>query len=294
MKKKKIKVPHIATILNYVILLAISLVFLLPFLYVVSMSFASDASYGKYGATLIPKEWSLAAYRYMFEYGTALFQAFSVTLFVTAAGTVCSLSVTTLLSYGLSRRDVPYRKFFMTMVIITMFFNGGMIPQYLLVRSLGLLDTLAVMFVPSLVYSWNMIIMRNYFMSFPDSLMEAAKCDGAGEARVFFSIVLPASKAIIATITLFCLVGYWNSWFPAALYISDSTKWPVMLFLKNMLYNFSSVANMINPTGMVTSNPPTEALKMACVVVVALPIIISYPFAQKYFVKGVMLGSLKG
>lgn len=284
---------HPATISNYLLVSLFAFACLAPFLFIFTMSITSEEAYGMYGVTLFPRAISLEAYAYLFQYADRLFNAYGVSIFLSTVGMSLNLLVTAMLAYPLSRRNMPYRNTFMKMILFTMLFNGGLIPQYLLVRNLGLMDRIGALILPFLIYSWNLIIMRNFFQTLPDSLIESAHCDGANDLLIFVRIVLPLSKSIVATIGLFYAVGYWNSWFPAMLYISDAQKWPAMLFLKNILYNYNNAATMIG-TGIGSVRPPSEALRMACVIVIVLPILFSYPFAQKYFVKGIMLGSLKG
>lgn len=281
------------TALNYAILAVFGFVCVAPFIYILSMSVSTEAALGTYGMTFIPRSFTLESYAFLFQYGDRIYRAFGVSIFITVVGTFLSLMVTAGLAYPLSRKYLPYRSTVMKAILFTMLFNGGIIPAFLLIRYMGLYDNLWALILPMLVSSWNMILMRNFFMSLPESLMESAHVDGANDMQIFYRIVLPVSKTILATIALFYAVGYWNSWFNAMLYLSDAAKWPAMLFLRSVLFNLGNAANavMSNP---LSARPPSESLRMAVVVVITAPIVLSYPFAQKYFVKGVMLGSIKG
>lgn len=289
---KRLK-AHSVTVLLYLILFLFGFLCVAPFVYILSMSFSTDEALAHYDATLLPRSFTLESYQFLLGSGDRVYRAFGVSFFLATIGTFLNVMVTAMLAYPLSRKYLPGRITVMKLIFFTMLFNGGLIPTYLLVRSLGFYDNIWALVIPVLVNSWNLILMRNFFMTIPDSLEESALMDGANELQVFLRIILPTSKTIIATIALFYAVGHWNSWFGALLYISNPNMWPAMLFLREIL------ANLNNPATIVMSNPfaakpPTEALRMACVVVLTAPIILSYPFAQKYFVKGVLLGSIKG
>lgn len=284
---------HAFDVINILLIGLFCLCILIPIMFVISRSFMSQEDITKYGYTLLPKSINLSAYNYLLTQNTAMPHAFLVSLQVTALGTVFNLLVSALFAYGLSKKDLPMRKFFTMMLFITMIFNGGLIPRYLLVSGIGLLDTLWALILPGLMNAWNTLILRNFFQEIPESLLESAYLDGATEMRAFRSIVIPLSKAALATVGLFYAVKHWNAWFDASIFISTKSKWPMQLLLKQMLDSLKSLADSGGYESMIVTLP-TESVKAAAIVITALPIIIVYPFIQKYFAKGVMVGSVKG
>lgn len=258
----------------------------------VSISFSTDASLAQYGASLIPKEFSLEAYKYVFSDTFGILSAYLNTIVVVAIGTVLSVFFTACLAYALSIRDLPGRKFFSAMLVFTMYFSGGIIPSYLMItRTLHLSNTLWAVILPSLISTWNVILMRNFFSELPPSLAESARLDGAGELRILLQIIIPVSKPIIATVVLFVAVAYWNNWWDAMMYIQDRSKDTLMVVMRRVL---TSMTSRDFQTAGSTANVPTEAVKNALVVVTTAPILIVYPFLQKYFTKGIVMGSVKG
>lgn len=240
--------------------------------------------------SFIPKAFSFSNYKEIFKYGNFL-QAYGNTLFVTIIGTILSLSTTAMAAYALSRRKIVGHKLFSTMIMITMFFGGGMIPTYMLVRDLGLLDTRWSMILPYMISSWNLIIMRSFFVSYPKEIVESGYLDGLTDAGVFLRLVLPTSKAALATIGLYYAVAYWNSYMSARLYIRDTDLYPAQMLLQEMVSGF--VGTGLGFRADETDLTPQSA-QAACILVVIAPIMCVYPFIQKYFVKGVMVGSIKG
>jgi putative aldouronate transport system permease protein len=199
--------------------------------------------------------------------------------------------LTSFMAYALSRKYLHGRGIFNFIVVFTMLFSGGMIPSFILVQSLGLIDSLWALILPSAISAYNMIIMRNFFQGIPDSLEESAKMDGCSDWGVFFRIILPLSLPSIATISLFYAVSYWNTYQSAILYINDSAKWPIQVLLRQIVIVSSG---MNADAASVDVVPPAQSVKMAVIVVATLPMLIAYPFVQKYFVKGAMVGSVKG
>lgn len=292
--RKKIHLSDVlANGLNIILLAFVAIITVVPFLYVVSMSFTSDTALGSIGVKLIPAELSLTAYKYLFQNPNSLLQAYGVTIFVTVMGTFLSTMLAIFFAYPLSKKNLPGRKGIMLYILFSMMFSGGIIPFYLVVRGIGLGNSIWALILPSCWSSWNMILMRNFFNAVPDSLEESAKLDGANDIQVLFKIVIPLSKSIIATIALFFAVGFWNSWYNALLFIDDSAKQPLMMFLKKIMET-KNVGSSLIGSSSVSDLPASESLRMATVVVCTLPILCSYPFVQKYFVKGVMVGSVKG
>ena len=272
---------------NYIFLAIIIFVCVVPFLYVISISFTATEAFGKYPISLIPKIFSVEDYAYLFSRGSVILRAYLVSIIVTVSGTVLSVVVMGGFAYPLSKKKLPGRKIILGYVLFSMLFGGGLIPTYLTVSKwLGMKNTLFALILPGCFNVWNMILMKNFFSSLPESIEEAALIDGANEIQTFFRIAIPLSKPIFATIALFMAVGYWSDWFSSLLYISDNTKYPIMMVLKQVLTTNSG----ISPGG----RPPSAALKMAVVVVTVLPIMCIYPFLQKYFARGILMGSIKG
>ncbi|MFB5663400.1 carbohydrate ABC transporter permease [Alteribacillus sp. HJP-4] len=277
-------------VFNHVLLVVIALVTFLPFVYVVAGSFATEAELSRRAFFLIPETFSLDAYSYIFSTSTFI-RSIGVSVFVTVAGTLVSLALTLTMAYPLSRKKLLGRNVFLNLIIFSMVFTGGMIPTYIVVRSLGLLDSLWALILPMAINPFYLIIVKTFFQHLPEELEEAAKIDGCTEIGIFWRIVLPLSKPVIATFALFYAVFYWNDFFNALLYISDSSKWPVQLLLQQLMM----IANVdFGEMDAMLADPPEESLKLAVIVVATVPILIFYPFLQKHFAKGVMLGSVKG
>jgi abc transporter, permease protein len=291
MKKKR--KYELFDVINICILILVSIIILLPIMTIISQSLMSNEDIMKYGYTLLPKKISLESYKYLLLKNSAMRHGFIVSVGVTVIGTFSSLLVTSMYAYGLSKKDLPFRGFFTICVLITMIFSGGLIPRYLVVTSLGLKNNYLSLILPVLMVAWNTLILRNFFQAIPNELFEAARIDGADEMRLFFKVALPLSKSAIATIGLFYAVKYWNAWFDASIFLSDKTKWPMQLLLKEIM-NSLQIAASSGAVDSIASTLPTESIKAAAIVITALPIVLVYPFIQKYFVRGVMVGSVKG
>ncbi|WP_423337757.1 carbohydrate ABC transporter permease [Melissococcus plutonius] len=273
-----------------VLLLLFTLLCLLPFINILASSFATSGELSTRPFILIPKTFTLYAYRYILSTPT-IFKAIGISLFVTTVGTFISMVATSFMAYALSRKYLHGRKFFNFIIVFTMLFSGGMIPSFILIKSLGLIDSLWALILPSIVSAYNMIIMRNFFQGIPDSLEESAKMDGCTDWGVFLRIILPLSLPSIATISLFYAVEYWNTYQPALLYINDSSKWPIQVLLRQIVIVSSGMNADASTVDIV---PPAQSVKMAVIIIATLPMLIIYPFIQKYFVKGAMVGSVKG
>ncbi|MBT2761558.1 carbohydrate ABC transporter permease [Paenibacillus sp. ISL-20] len=283
---------RIFDIVNYTLLLIIGLVTILPFLHVIAGSFTTVTELAQKQFVLFPTVWSLDAYKYVFSTNT-VFRSLGVSMGVTFLGTLFSMLLTCLMAYGLSRRDLDGRNIIMFMVLFTMLFSGGMIPTFLVVKEMGLIDTYAALIVPTAINAFNLIIMRNFFQNLPEGLEESAKIDGAGDWGILFRIVIPLSMPAIATISLFYAVTYWNTYMSAILYLNDAAKWPVQVILRQIVILASGLA--ADTSGMDEFvRPPEQTVKMAVVVIATLPILCVYPFLQKHFAKGALLGSIKG
>ncbi|MCR6107748.1 carbohydrate ABC transporter permease [Salipaludibacillus agaradhaerens] len=278
-------------ITNAILLGIIALITVLPFLHVIAASFTTSAELAAKKFVLFPTTWSFDAYRYIFSTDTIL-KAMGVSIAVTLGGTMWSMLMSTLMGYGLSRRDLVGRRYITFFVIFTMLFNGGMIPTFLVVQQTGLMNSLLALIIPVSINAFNMIILRSFFQNLPDGLEESAKIDGCNDFGILFRIVIPCSKPAIATISLFYAVTYWNTYMHAILYISDSSKWPVQVLLRQIVV----LASGLNYDGAAYTDipPPEQTVKMATIVVATIPVLLVYPFLQKYFAKGALLGSVKG
>lgn len=288
--KKEPLSSQIFTIINGAILTIIALACLLPFVNVIASSFASTQEVVSRKFILIPRTFSLDAYRYILSTPT-IFKGLGVSVGITLVGTIVSMALTAFMAYGLSRKYLFGRNVLNFVVIFSMLFSGGMIPTFLVVKNLGLINSYWSLILPVAVNAFNMIIMRNFFQALPDSLEESAKMDGCNDFGVFFKIMLPLALPSIATISLFYAVAYWNTYMNAVLYINDSTKWPIQVLLRQIVIVSSG---MQSGGSTVDVTPPAQTIKMAVIAVATVPMLIAYPFVQKYFVKGALVGSVKG
>lgn len=282
--------------INSTLLILMSLLFIIPFIFLINQSFMSNEAILKYGYTLIPRDIALYSYKYLLVDNIFIYKGLAVSMLITTTGTFFCLVFTCAMAYGLSKKYLPYRNFLTLVVLVTMFFSGGLIPSYLLVTNLGLRDSYWALILPALISPWYMLLMRNFFMEIPQEVEESAQIDGANEVGVLMRIIIPMSLPTMATIGLFYAVGHWNNWFSAAIFISSQDKWPLQLILRGMLANLDLAALGKNPalTSEWMKNMPKEGVKAAATLLTTLPIICVYPFIQKYFVKGMMVGSIKG
>lgn len=282
---------RIFEVFNYALLTLLALIFITPLLFVVSSSLVSEAEQVRRGTfVLFPARPDFGAYQLLLQSRTLL-TAYGNTLFRLIAGVTLNLLFTATMAYVLSKRGVPGRKWLTLFVFIPMVFSGGIIPLFLTVQEVGLRDSVWAMVIPSLINPFWLLIMRNFFMTIPDELEDAATIDGASPLTILFRIVLPLSLPILATMGLFYAVFHWNAWFDAAIFIDDPDKQPVQLLLRNVLQSGTFQEPI---AGAVDVRPPTTALRAALTVITALPILCVYPFLQRYFVKGVLIGSVKG
>ena len=278
---------------NYLFFSLIALVMVFPIWNVLVISLASYREYVQDPLMLWPQHLDFSAYQYIFS-TDEIMNAMGVSLVVTAVGTVLSMLLTIGAAYALSKKDLPGRGFLFTVIMITMFFNGGIIPTFILVGDLHLKNTIWAMILPLAVNTWYLIIMKNFFRSLPADLEEAARIDGAGDWRILAQIVLPISKPILATIGLFYCVERWNEWWSALMYINDVTKYPLQMVLRNLIVNSTPSAGMSTAYAQATDLfVAQESVKMATAVVAIVPISLVYPFLQKYFAQGVMVGAIK-
>jgi putative aldouronate transport system permease protein len=277
------------SVVNYFLLSVIGLLCLLPFLHVLAGSFTTNAELAAKPFIIIPEVWSLAAYEFVFSTNTIM-RAMLVSICVTIAGTAWSMLLTSLTAYGLARKDLDGRRVFMFLVVFTMLFQGGMIPTFLIVKELGMINTYLALIIPSSISAFNMIILKNFFQNIPEGLEESAKIDGSNDFGILFRIVLPLSLPAMATISLFYAVTYWNTYLSAILYIDSAHMWPIQVWLRQVVVLASGL------DGSTTEDvpPPDQAVKMAVIIVATIPIMLVYPFLQKHFAKGALLGSIKG
>ncbi|MFR8335730.1 MAG: carbohydrate ABC transporter permease [Eisenbergiella massiliensis] len=287
-KKKRIT---IGVFFNYLILTIITFCCLYPFLNVIAYSFSGYNAVLSGKVTFYPIDFTLDAYKEILK-RSQIWLAMRTTVVVTIMGTALSLLLTVCAAYALSRDYLPGRKLFTGFILFTMYFGGGMIPTFLVVKQVGLYDSIGALFIPQAVNVFNFIVMRTFFRELPRELEEAARIDGASDIQTLIKIILPLSLPIIATIGLFYAVGYWNGYFDALLYIQNPDKYTLQLRLRSLLFG-DELNNSANLEGVGTQ-VMTQSLKMATVAVSTIPILIVYPWLQKYFVKGVMVGSVKG
>jgi putative aldouronate transport system permease protein len=281
-------------IVNITVLTIIGLVTLFPLYYVFVVSFATPQEYvAKNGFVLFPSEWTTASYEYLLS-TSAFIKSIGVSTFLATVGTALSLVVTAGMAFGLSRKRLRGRKIMLMLILFTILFHPGIIPQYVLVRDLGLINSTWSLILPVLSSGWYIILMKSFFDNIPIELEEAAKMDGCNDLGIFFKIVLPLSIPAMVAFGLFYAVAYWNTFFNAILYINDFDKVPLQVVLRNMLIDSDTSTGGAAAVEMVSEQQlPTQTIKMAAVVLSTLPILLVYPFLQKHFSKGVMLGSVK-
>ncbi|WP_160720480.1 carbohydrate ABC transporter permease [Bacillus sp. USDA818B3_A] len=293
------KSDRITQWVSHIVLIILAAGSIIPFIILLSSSLSDEASILKEGYSFIPKEVSFAAYDYLLANSSSILRAYGITVFVTVFGTFVSLAMTAFLAYGLSRRDLPYKNVFAFIVFFTLLFNGGLVPTYLVYTQVfDIKNTIWALIVPGLLMNgFNVLLMRTFFMtSIPEPVIESARMDGAGEFRTFFSIVLPLSLPILATIGLLQTIIYWNDWFNGLVYITEPSLFSIQNILNRMLSDiqFLATSNLGSNTSTAAAQIPTTAVRMAIAVIGILPILIAYPFFQKYLVKGIALGSVKG
>ncbi len=298
MKTKKSKSYRFQKMTGMDVVLAIvlgimSIAAIFPFYQVVMLSFSNMASYAEHPIYLLPYSFDLTGYKAIFQDG-GFFRSVNITLFVTLVGTALNMVLSVTAAYVLSRKQLIGRKFFLNMIIFTMLFGGGMIPTYLVVKNLGLVNSVFAMILPNAISTYYLIIMKNYFVSLPESLLEAARIDGANEMVILTRVALPISVPFMATFVLFYAVGRWNEWYLANLYINKSQLYPLQIYLRNVLINMSNTLNDIAKQFLTSSQTVnTTAMQMATIVIATVPILCVYPFVQKHFVKGVLIGGVK-
>lgn len=280
-------------IFNNVFMALLSIIFLYPFVYVLAASLSDTQLFIQdRGLMILPRGFSLESYKVVFQ-NRSLWSGYLNTILYLVVGTTINLVMTTLGAFVLSRRDYLLKKFFMRMIMFTMFFSGGLIPSFLLVKNLNMYNTIWAIVVPTAISTWNLIIMRTSFMGIPAEIEEAATIDGASQLDILTKVILPLSGSIIAVMVLYYGVGHWNSWLRESIYLKDRAKYPLQLILREIL-----IQNQLSDAAMADGNNEVltvaATIKYATIMFATLPILLVYPFLQRYFVKGVMVGSLKG
>ena len=288
--KRKTLGDWIGEIIIYLVLTILAVVMVIPFIYVIAASFAPESEIQSRPIFLIPENPTLSAYEDVFSgsTGTRVIQSLAVSVGVTLCGTLINLFFTLTMAYGLSRTNLIGKKALLNMVLFTMVVNGGMIPTFLLVKNLGMYDTFSALILPGAISAYNMLIVRNFFIELPNELEEAASIDGCSDIGIFIKIALPLSMPVIATFGLFYAVGHWNNYFGALLYLEDQAKYPFQLVLRNI------VMQTADTSANADQELPEDTLKMAVIVIGTVPILCVYPFLQKHFAAGVMVGAVKG
>lgn len=293
MRKQKLTVGYVLVVL-FVCLFSIACLY--PFLLVISGSLTTNEAAITHGFRLIPAEFTTAAYQALFKDPTSVINGYKVTVLVTVVGTITSLLINSMMAYVLSHTSLPGRKFINIYVLVTMLFNGGMVPWYIVcTRYLNLQNKIIALIIPMLVNAWNIFLIRNYFSSISPTMRESALLDGAGEATIFLRIYAPLAKPVMATVLLFTALGYWNDWWLGLMLIERQELQPLQMLLRSVVSNiqFLQTADSSPEIQALMASIPGDGLKMALVIITTGPIILLYPFVQRYFVKGIMVGSVK-
>lgn len=292
--KQTNKLENIIMFIIYIILLIMAITMIYPFVYALTISLSTKTEVLRNGFHIIPREISFLSYQMVFK-NPDIVVTYINTIFRTVVGTAFTLLVTSTYSYAISKSYMPHKKFYIFLTIFTMLFSGGMVPSYILIKNLHLIDNRLVYIIPGAITAWNVIILKSFFVSsIPDSLPESAKMDGANEFTILFKIVLPISKPVLATVALWTAVSHWNAWFDALLYINTPSKQVLQLYLQRIIREGSVnliSQGMINPDQMEFTS---ETIKFATIMVSIIPILCIYPFLQKHFTKGIMIGAIKG
>ena len=282
-------------ILAYVSVGLMALICIIPFIVLISGSFTSENYIRTQGYSLFINEFSTKAYELIFRNPVTVFRAYGISILITGVGTILGTLLITMTAYVICRKDFKYRNHFSFFFYFTTLFNGGMVSTYIFyIQYLKLKDSLWALILPGLFNVFYLLIMRSFVYTIPPSLIEASKIDGAGEYRIFFRVVFPLLKPGLATVGLFMALGYWNDWYNAMLYINSNTKFPLQYMLYNLLQQTQALARIASQSGISVADLPSNSLKMAMAIVATGPILLVYPFVQKYFVKGITVGSVKG
>lgn len=294
-KKKKI---HVSSVIINIILIIMSITYIIPIITMISVSFSSEKSIIDYGYSIIPKVFSTDAYKIAFENPYQILQSYKITILFTVIGTVASMLIQSLMAYPLSRKSFRYRKALLIYLVITMFFSGGLVPSYILhTQYLHLGNSFWIYIFPTLINAWNIILFKTYFAGLPEELIEAAKIDGARESFVFFRITIPLSTPIFATLAFMTALAKWNDWNTSLLYIRDNNLYSLQYLLQRIINEAEYIKQMQGTAAgslLGEDTIPSETLRYAMAVLAAGPMMIVFPFFQKYFAKGLVVGSVKG
>lgn len=282
---------RIGDVFNYIVLALIAAAMIFPFFYILVISFSSLSDFLQNDIVLWPENWVTDAYRYILN-SNSFTRSLYVTGFITIVGTMVNLLMTSSMAYALTRPHLGRRALLMA-IIFTLLFSPGLVPMYILVKELGLIDSLWSLILPAAISPFNLIVMRQFFINIPEEITEAALLDGANEIQIFARIILPLSKPAMATFTLFYAVGHWNNYFSAILYLNDPAKWPIQVVLRQIVILNQPTATLSDSQALLQNQPPPETIQMAAIIVATVPILIVYPFLQKHFAKGVMIGAVK-
>ena len=282
-------------VLCYLLVGIFALICLFPFVLMITSSFMNEREILTEGFKLIPSEFDTSAYEFLFKHPQKLIDAYGITILITVCGTAIGLFIMSMTGYVLNRKDCKYRNVVSFFIYFTTLFSGGLIPSYILMVSyLKLKDNVLALILPGLISAWSIFLMRNFMKAIPDSLYESATIDGAGDFRIYWQIFLPLAIPSLATVGLFLALGYWNEWYNAMLYIQTPSKYPLQYFLQKMV-NQANVQQLISQGMQIDlSELPTQSIKMATAVVATGPVILFYPFVQRYFVSGLTVGAVKG
>ena len=298
MKKVKKGKDQIAFgIIGYLLVTVFALACIIPFYLIVVGSFTAESTIVTKGYSFIiaAKDFSTAAYQMAFKSPQTILGAYGITIFVTVVGTVLSIFITSMTGYVLARNDFPWKNGFSFFFFFTTLFNGGLVPYYLLcTKYLGFTNRLYSLILPGMFSVWNVIIAKSFMKGIPFEMVEAAKIDGAGDFYIYYKVILPMAKPLIATLTLFVALAYWNDWYNCMLFMSTGDQWNLQYTLQNILNSSEALKRIAVLTGMQVGQLPSEGLKLAMTVIATGPIVLLYPFLQKYFVKGLTLGAVKG
>jgi putative aldouronate transport system permease protein len=290
---KRARPVGILSVLNYIAIAAAAAICAIPMLLVVAISITSDNAIKLHGYQLIPSEFSLEAYRMILKPNSSLFRSYGVSIALTLCGIILATSITVMAAYTLANKNVKYRNFLAFFFFVPMVFSAGLVPWYIMCRNLGLMNNFFSLLIPSLVFSpFNMFLCRNFMRGIPDSLMESAKLDGARDFRIAFRIYFPLCTPVIATVALFYGIAYWNDWFNAIMLVNNEKLFPLQYMLMKIQSEIESLRHL--QPGVPVKNLPGESMKMATAVLTVGPIIFLYPYLQKYFVKGLVIGGVKG
>lgn len=291
---KESRSDRMLKVIIYIVLSIVAIYCVIPFVTVISSSLSTESSILRDGYSILPREFTFSAYNLIFKNDT-IYRSYGVTIFVTVVGTAIAMLVTCALAYPLSIRALKFKNGINFYVYFTMLFHGGLVANYLLIsKYLGMRDSIWVLIIPALVSPWNMFLMRNFFKSVDESLAESAKIDGANDLYIFYKIVLPISLPALATVGLFYAMAFWNKWFEAMLFISDENKFPLQYLVMRIMNNADFANQLSAKISLPNYVVPTLSTRLATTVVTIGPIIFLYPFLQKYFVKGLMVGAVKG